>query len=152
MVSCNESTESTQGGSTQSTTQKPISSTEPKEIYGVTGKTYYVDLSTINVGWDEGSEPTQIKKETFIALIKNEFGSSVVTFTGENSFTLSGTNNGNHDATATECQRAENELYAELENGVMDIMIYEDKVVVFCDLFAKGWGLYFSLDYVENIK
>ena len=152
MLSCNKeegTTPTTQGGST-STTKQPSGSTEPKEIYEVTGKTYYVDLSTINVGWDEDSEPTQIKKETFIALIKNEFGSSVITFTDGNGFVLSGTNNGNHNATATDCQRADNELYAELENGVIDIMIYEDKVVVFSDLFAKGWGMYFSLDYVEN--
>ena len=151
LFSCGGATETT--GTEESTqsqaTQKPATSGKPTEIYNVTGKSYRVDTSTINIGWNEGEEPTQIQKDTFIALVKNEFGVSEVKFSDESSFELTKTNNSNHNASAQNCQRAENEMYAELSNGSIGIMVFEDKITMYCDFFAKGWGMYFSIDYLE---
>ncbi len=121
---------------------------EPVKIIKVTGKTYEVDLKTINIAWDDGKEPSQYQKETFMAAVKTWFAGSKITFTDENSFSLSGTNNGTHDFFAENCERIDNELVKELRmRGKVDILILENKVSFLCDFFVKGWGMYLSIDY-----
>ena len=121
--------------------QKP-----PATIYKVSGKEYVADISTINIAWDEGEEPTDIQKTNFINMIKKGFGSSVITFENENSFTMTGTDNANHDFVATECERVENELYKEISKGNVDVVISEGKISFLCDFFIKQ-GFYISIDY-----
>ncbi len=136
----------------------PVSSSQPsdkeedkKVVYKVSGKEYKADMSTINVAWDEDNEPTQIMKDTFIALMRTELGNSKITFSDESSFTFSGTNNKNHDFEAISCERIENELFDEIEGkGNVDVLIYKDKVSFLCDFFVKGWGMYISIDYVSE--
>lgn len=152
MLFCLVSCKKESADESTTTTKKPITtpSTKPVEVIKVEGKTYKVDIATINFGWNEGNEPTQITKDTFLAFVKNEFGSSCVVFTDENSFELRNTNNNNHDVTAQSCLRTDNEIYAELTQGSIDIMVYKDKITLYCDFFAKGWNMYFSIDYLEN--
>lgn len=122
---------------------------EPVEIINVTGNKYKVDLETVNIAWDEGKEPTQYQKDTFIAAVKTWFANSQITFENENSFSLFGTNNETHDFYAENCERVDNELYKELRmRGNVDVLILEDKVSFLCDFFLKGWGMYLSMDYV----
>lgn len=154
LFSCKEeettdTTDATAGENTATTTKKPTSATDgkPTQIYEVTGKTYIADTTTINFGWEEGEEPTQIKKDTFKAFVKTEFGKAKITFTGEKSFELTMTNNGNHDIAAGECERQDNELFKALSQGTVDIIIHEDKVTFYCDFFASAWGMYFSMDF-----
>ena len=121
---------------------------EPVEVLNVSGKTYVVDLETINIAWEEGSEPTQYSQDTFINSVKTWYANSQITFENENSFSLSGTNNGTYDFYAENCERVDNELYKELRlRGNVDVVIYEDKVSFLCDFFLKGWGMYLSIDY-----
>lgn len=121
---------------------------EPVEIINVTGNTYNVDLTTINIAWDEGKEPSKYQQETFIAAVKTWYAGSKITFTDENSFSLGNTNNENYDFYAENCDRIDNELYKELRmQGNVDVVIYEDKVSFLCDFFLKGWGMYLSIDY-----
>ena len=150
-ASCNDEREAENNNTSVSSTQPSSDKeTENKVIYEVSGKTYTVDMSTINVAWDEDNEPTQIKKDTFIALMKTELGKSTIVFTGENSFIMSGTNNQNHDFTADSCERIDNELFKEIEGkGNVDVLIYEDKISFLCDFFVKGWGMYISIDYKQ---
>lgn len=123
-------------------------SEEPVEIINVTGNKYSVDLKAINIAWDEGKEPTQYQKETFISAVKTWFAGSEITFENENSFSLSGTNNGTHDFYAENCDRVDNELVKELRmRGKVDVLILENKVSFLCDFFVKGWGMYLSIDY-----
>ena len=115
----------------------------------VTGKTYKADMSTVNFAWEEGKTQNEIKQNDFLASIKNWYANSQITFTDENSFTLSGTNNGNYDFIAEGCDRIDNELYKELRMlGNVDVVVYEDRVSFLCDFFVKGWGMYLSIDYV----
>lgn len=121
---------------------------EPVEVIEVTGKTYVVDLETINIAWEEGSEPSQYNKDTFLTSVKTWYANSQIAFENENSFSLSGTNNGTYDFYAENCERIDNELYKELRlRGNVDVVIYEDKVSFLCDFFLKGWGMYLSIDY-----
>lgn len=118
------------------------------EILSVTGKTYSVDLESINVAWDDGKTPNEIKQNDFISSVKVWYKSSKITFTDENSFTLSNTNNGMYDFVASGCDRIDNELYKEIRlQGKVDVMLYEDKVSFLCDFFVKGWGMLLSIDY-----
>ena len=115
----------------------------------VTGKTYLADMESINVAWDDGKTPNEIKQNDFIASVKKWYKDSKITFTNESSFVLSGTNNGNYDLSVTDCDRIDNELYKELRmQGKVDVIIYEDRVSFLCDFFVKGWGMYLSIDYV----
>ena len=152
LVSCNDE-EKPEGDKPTTNSSQPNkeNSTDNKVIYKVSGKEYKVDMSTINVAWDEDNAPTQINKDYFISLMKTEFGSSKITFTSENSFTLTGTNNQNHDFEAMDCERIDNELFKEIATkGNVDVLIYEDKVSFLCDFFVKGWGMYISIDYVSE--
>lgn len=122
---------------------------EPSEQISVTGKKYKVDLSSINIAWEEGKEPSSIKQMDFISSIKQWYKDSIIEFTNENTFSLSNTNNGLYDIYAENCERVDNELVKELRlRGKVDVMIYEDKVTLFCDFFVKGWGMYLSIDYI----
>ncbi|MBO4983247.1 MAG: hypothetical protein J6D23_04245 [Clostridia bacterium] len=151
LVACNNDEEPKDTKPTTSSSQQANNEEDKKVIYKVSGKEYKVDMSTINVAWDEDNAPTQINKDNFISLMKNEFGSSKITFTSENSFTLTGTNNQNHDFEATDCERIDNELFKEIATkGNVDVLIYEDKVSFLCDFFVKGWGMYISIDYVSE--
>ena len=121
---------------------------EAVEAIEVTGNVYTVDLETINVAWDDGKEPSQYQKETFIAAVKTWYSGSQITFSDENSFSLSGTNSSTYDFYAEGCDRVDNELYKELRmRGSVDVVIYENKVSFLCDFFLKGWGMYLSIDY-----
>lgn len=121
---------------------------EPQEIYKVTGNTYKADVTTINVGKDEGENINTNAQRDFIANIKSWFGESKITFTSENSFSLTGTNNGMHDFVAEDCQRDDNELFKEIKlRGNVDVLVGKDKVSMYCDFFYKGWGWYISIDY-----
>ncbi len=121
---------------------------EPVTPIEVTGKTYLADMESINVAWDDGKTPNEIKQNDFIASVKKWYKDSKITFTNENSFTLSGTNNGNYDLSVTDCDRIDNELYKELRmQGKVDVIIYEDRVSFLCDFFVKGWGMLLSIDY-----
>lgn len=121
---------------------------EPVEVIKVSGKTYTADLTTINIAWDDGKEPSQYQKETFISAVKTWYNGSKITFADENSFSLFDTNNGTYDFYAENCQRTNNELVKELKmRGKVDVLILEDKVSFLCDFFVKGWGLYLSIDY-----
>ena len=149
-VACNDREQKDNIPPTSSSQQANVEDDE-KIIYKVSGKEYKVDMSTINVAWDENKAPTQIMKDTFIALMKTEFGSSKIIFSSENSFTLTGTNNQNHDFEAMDCERIDNELFKEIATkGNVDVLIYEDKVSFLCDFFVKGWGMYISIDYVSK--
>ena len=121
---------------------------DPVELIPVTGKTYKVDLESVNVAWDEGKTPNEIKQSDFISSVKLWYKDSEIKFTNESSFVLSGTNNGNYDLSVTDCDRVDNELYKELRlQGKVDVIIYEDRVSFLCDFFVKGWGMLLSIDY-----
>lgn len=128
------------GNSTQSS-QKP-----QVTIYNVTGKEYVADITSLNIAWDEGEEPTEIQKVNFMNMIKKGFASSVITFQDENSFTMTGTDNSNHDFVAEGCERQENELFKKISKGNVDVVISEGKVSFLCDFFIKQ-GFYISIDY-----
>lgn len=121
---------------------------EVVEAIKVTGNIYKVDLETVNIAWEDGNEPTQYEKDTFLSSVKAWYEGSEITFSDESSFSLSGTNNGTYDFYAESCERIDNELYKELRlRGNVDVVIYEDKVSFLCDFFLKGWGMYLSIDY-----
>lgn len=150
-IACNNEEEPKDTKPTTSSSQQANNEEDKKVIYKVSGKEYKVDMSTINVAWDEDNAPTQINKDYFISLMKTEFGSSKIIFSSENSFTLTDTNNQNHDFEATDCERIDNELFKEIATkGNVDVLIYEDKVSFLCDFFVKGWGMYISIDYVSE--
>lgn len=151
LVACGKENEENENKAPVSSSTQGGKEEDKKVIYNVSGKEYKADMSTINVAWDEDNAPTQIMKDTFIALMKTEFGGSKITFTSENSFTLTDTNNQNHDLEATDCERIDNELFKEIAaKGNVDLLIYEDKVSFLCDFFVKGWGMYISIDYVSE--
>lgn len=121
----------------------------PVDQISVTGKKYKVDLSTVNIAWDEGKEPSSIKQMDFISSVKQWYKDSTIEFTSENTFSLGGTNNALYDIYAENCERIDNELYKELRlRGKVDVMVYENKVTFLCDFFLKGWGMYLSIDYI----
>ena len=139
-------------GTSDSSTQSSKNPGESIKVIEVSGKEFVADMSTLNVAWDEGNEPTDIQKNNFMNMIKTWFGSSVISFQGETSLTMTGTNNGNNDFVAENCERIDNELFKEISKGNIDIIVYEDKVSFLCDFFVKGWGMYVSIDYkiVQN--
>ena len=118
------------------------------QVISVTGKTYKVDLESINIAWEEGKTPNEIKQNDFVASVKTWYKDSEIKFTNENSFSLSNTSGGNYDFVASECDRIDNELFKELRFvGNVDVVVYEDRVSFLCDSFVKGWGMYLSIDY-----
>ena len=139
-------------GTSDSSTQSSKNPGEPIKVIEVSGKEFVADMSTLNVAWDEGNEPTDIQKNYFMNMIDVWFGSSVISFQGETSLTMTGTDNGNHDFVAADCERIDNELFKEISKGNIDVIVYEDKVSFLCDFFVKGWGMYVSIDYkiVQN--
>ncbi len=144
-VSCGDEETPSSQSTTSSSTQDTGGNEDNVTVYEVSGKSYLADVSTVNIAWDEDREVTQIQKDTFMALIKTEFKSSTISFSSENSVELIGTNNKSHDFTAQDCDRIDNELFAEIDKkGKIDILIYEDKISFICDFFS-GW--YFSIDY-----
>lgn len=145
IVSCGEEEAPPSQSSTPSSTQDTEEKEDNVTVYEVSGKSYLADISTINIAWDEDKEFTQIQKDTFMALIKTEFKNSVISFASENSVEMRDTNGKSHDFSAENCDRIDNELFAEIpKKGKIDILIYEDKISFMCDFF-KGW--YFSIDY-----
>ena len=121
----------------------------PVQIINVAGNTYKVDLTTLNIAWEEDKEPSEVKKNDFMSSIKEWYKDSQITFDSEYSFVLSGTNNALYDLDADDCLREDNELYKEFRlRGNVDIMVYDDRVVFLCDFFLKGWGMYLSIDYL----
>ena len=137
---------------TNNSTQSSKNPTEPVKIIEVSGKEFAADMSTLNIAWDESNVPTDIQKNYFMNMIDVWFGSSVISFQSETSFTMTGTDNGNHDFVAEDCERIDNELFKEISKGNIDVIVYEDKVSFLCDFFVKGWGMYVSIDYkiVQN--
>ena len=131
------------------TTTTTSSITVPDVIYKIAGNTYKADISSINVAWDEGGEePSKYQQETFIAFLKANLGDSVITFSKENSFTLSETNGSMYDLVADDCDRIYNELYKTVsKRGNVDVVIEENKISFLCDFFISGWGMYFSMEY-----
>ncbi len=139
---------------TTDSTSQPITSgtEEPPEIISVKGKAYKADISTINIAWDsDGDEPTQIQQDFFIATLKVKYAESVISFSDENSFVLTGTKDGFDDLVVESCDRQYNELFRKIDKlGNVDVVIEEDKVSFLADFFkgANGIKMYFSIDYV----
>ena len=142
LISCgNDHTENSQE-SNESTTE----STDKANIISVAGKKYKVKIDTINVAYDkEKYEHTQYEIDTFRTMRKLEFKDSYITFNGENSFELKGTNNQIHDLSAENCERIENELFKKTEKGNVDILILSEKEISFLFDFFEGWLV--SIDY-----
>ena len=140
---------------TTATTPKPTIKPTPDPSggdveYEVGGKEYIADLATLQYALDEDNEASDFQKETFINTVKIYFKDSKITFTGENSFTMSGTNNGNNDFVAENCERKDNELFKAIEGkGNVDLLIYEDKVSFMCDFF-DGYQILIDYKLVKN--
>lgn len=147
-ASCGE--DETAGTTTTTLIVPPTGETqEPPKTIEVSGKSYKMDKTTINVAWEEGGEePTQYQQETFVAHLKALFGESVITFTDENSFIMSGTDGGQLDFEAQNCDRVYNELYQKIGKlGNVDVVIENEKISFLSDFFIVGWKMYFSIDY-----
>ena len=140
-----EKSEASQPNNTTDTSSSQTSSSQKDTAIKVSGKSYKADTGTINLAWDkDGKEPTQYEIDTFKTRIKVEFANSVIRFTDESSFTLTGTNNQIHDISVENCERIENELFKEISRGSVDIIINEDKISFLFD-FYTDW--YVSIDY-----
>ena len=140
---------------TTTTTPKPTITPSPDPNggnvkYEVNGNEYVADLSTFQYALDEDNEASDIQKEIFENIVKTSFKNSKITFTGENSFILSGTDNGNNDFVAEDCERQDNELFKEIEGkGNVDVLIYEDKVSFMCDFF-NGYQILIEYNLVKT--
>lgn len=139
-------------GTTPTTITATTPSTQPivpEVIYEVTGKSYKADMTTVNIAWDEDNEPTQYQKDTFEAFLKANFGESLIAFSSESSFTLSGTYHSLYDIVANDCDRVDNELFKRIEKqGNVDVVIEDGKISFLSDCFVNGWKMYFSIDYL----
>ena len=63
---------------------------------------------------------------------------------------MSGTDNGNNDFVAEDCERQDNELFKEIEGkGNVDVLIYEDKVSFMCDFF-NGYQILIEYNLVKT--
>ena len=88
LASCGD-VDNTQATETTTTTgaSQTTETTEPPVTIQVAGKSYKVDVTTVNIAWDDlADEPTQYNQETFVAWLKTHFGESTITFTDESSF------------------------------------------------------------------
>ena len=120
-----------------------------EEVIEVKDNEYKADFDNFNFAWDEEvSEPTADQKTNFENHIKTLYKDAVIKFTSEKAFTITGTNNQNADMTVTDDKavREGNAITVETENGVITVVIGEDKVTVTSDLY-KEWNMYFVLDF-----
>ena len=153
--SCGDETEtpassssSVPASSATQSSEKDTEKVDPVAVIEVTGKKYAVDLSTVNIAYEESDKPTQVEIDYFKAQINTWFANSTIEFTNETSFVLSGTESERNDVVATGCARKDNELFLTIAGkGNVDVVIYEGKVSYLCDFYFKGWGMYFSIDY-----
>ena len=151
LASCGD-VDDTQATETTTTTgaSQTTETTEPPVTIQVAGKSYKADVTTVNIAWDDlADEPTQYNQETFVAWLKTHFGESVITFTDESSFILSGTKSGLYDMAVDGCERMYNELFKTIpKRGNVDVVVEDGKLSFLSDIFLSGWGMYFSIDYV----
>lgn len=109
------------------------------------GRVYKANIDAINIGYDQDQSPSEIEINNLKEQIKIGYRDSVITFTGENSYTLTGTDNKNHDLTVTDCERAGNELMKEIrKKGSINLAVKGDTLSMLIDFYKDR---YVTIEY-----
>lgn len=117
--------------------EKDKNNKQAEETMVLKGNVYKANIETVNIAYEDDKKPTDAQLETLTQQIKIGFKDSIITFTDENSFTLTETNNNNHNFTANDCLREGNELFKTIEKrGDVDVLVEGEKLSMYMNFYT----------------